>query len=800
MFGPYKWLLRGLAALVLLVGLTAGGTWLFARSSLPKVSGSTTVAGLGAPLEIVRDRSGVPHIFAQSRNDAYFGLGYAHAQDRLWQMELSRRTAAGRISELVGPPALEVDKLLRTLGLYRLAEIRAQRASPEARAVLAAYAAGVNAYLAGHNGALPPEFLVLRASPEPWQPADSLAWLGVMALDLAANWRSELLRLRLADRLDEAQLAQFFAPYPGTSGAVPANQAALYRELGRDFALERMIALLPGGETMAGSNNWVLAGGRTATGKPLLANDPHLRLGTPSLWYLAHVSWPGQDIVGGTLPGVPSIILGRNRRIAWGFTNTGPDVQDLYIEKLDPKDASRYVTPDGTAPFATRREVIRVRGGGDYELTVRSTRHGPVISDVMRRAGDAIPTGHVLALAWTALAEDDQTAEAGVIMSEAQDWPTFRRGLSHLHSPSQNVVYADVDGNIGFQMNGRVPIRRSDNPVKGIAPVPGWEARFDWDGTIPFEQLPSSFNPAGGALATANHKIVGDDYPFHLTFEWAEPYRIRRIHEMLAAQQRHSLDSFRRMQADIVSPMAREFLPVLLAAAPDSARGRAARKLLERWDGSMARDRPEPLLFAAWYRETTRGLYSDELGDRFEEAWGQRPLFVLPALTGAGDWCKDKTAGRPKTCSDVIAEALDRAWDELEKRHGSDPSRWRWGAAHAAALKHQPFTRIAGLRELFDLSAPTGGDAYTVNAGNMDIRDPETPFANIHAAGFRAIYDLDDLDRSLFMQSTGQSGNVLSSLYGNLVQPWAEVDYLPMSIRRRDAEAGAIGTLKLTPR
>lgn len=799
MFRARIWLLRGLAAFVLLAGLLAGGAWLYARSSLPKVAGSQSVAGLGGGVDIVRDRAGVPHIYAASRADAYLALGFVHAQDRMWQMDLNRRVAAGRLAEILGPSALDFDRLLRTLGLYRLAERRAERAPPEVRELLEAYARGVNAWLEQRGGVLPPEFLILRTSPEPWRPADSLAWLTVMALDLGGNWRGELLRLRLADRLNEAQMQEFFASYPGSSGGTPPSQATLYRELDRDFALERLAALLPG-EAAAGSNNWAVAGPRTATGKPLLANDPHLRLGAPSLWYLAHLSWPGQDVIGGTLPGVPSVILGRNRRIAWGFTNTGPDVQDLFIEKLDPQDRDRYVTPDGHAAFDTRRELIKVRGGKDVELAVRTTRHGPVISDVVRRAGEAAPAGHVLALRWTALEEDDRTVEAGLALSEAADWQQFRAALQRFHAPAQNVVYADVDGNIGFQVAGRIPIRKPDNPVKGAAPVPGWEARYDWDGVIPFDQLPSSYNPPSGALATANHKIVGDDYPYHITFDWAEPYRIRRIHELLATQAKHSLDSFRRMQADVVSPMVREFLPVMLAALPDNARGRTAKALLGAWDGSMAPDRPEPLIFLAWYRETTRGLYADELSDRFEEAWSFRALFVQAALAGQGNWCEDKSGGPPKTCKDVIAEAFERAWRELERRHGGDASRWRWGEAHAAALRHQPLTNVAPLRFLFDLSVPTGGDTFTINVGNMDLRDPDRPFANIHAAGFRAIYDLDDLDRSLFVQSTGQSGNLLSPLYGNLAKPWAAVEYLPMSIRRKDAEIGAMGTLRLTPK
>ena len=795
-----SWALRGGAALLLALGLAAAGLWLYARTSLPKLSGSERVAGISGKVEILRDRHGVPHITARSREDAYFGLGYVHAQDRLWQMHLNRHLGHGRLAELLGPRAVPHDRFLRMLGFTRLAERRLAAMPPETRRLLEAYAAGVNAALANHRGALPPEFLLLRLTPEPWQPADSMVYQSLMALDLGGNWRSELLRLRLSDRLDAEQLAQFFAPYPGDGGGAVPSQATLYRELDRNYAIDRLLAAYgQPADSVAGSNSWALAGSRTATGKPLLANDPHLRMSAPSLWYLAHLSWPGQDVIGATLPGLPGIVLGHNRRVAWSFTNTGADVQDVFIEKLDERDRTRYVTPEGAVPFETRHEVIKVKGEADVEITVRATRHGPVISDGIGRAADAVPAGHVLALAWTALEPEDHTMEGGLALAEAGDWAQFRRALELFGSPTQNVVYADVDGNIGFQVAGQVPIRGPDNPVKGMAPVPGWERRFDWIGRIPFDALPTAYNPPAGALATANHKIVPDNYPYYLGSEWAEPYRIRRIHELLSAQEKHSIDSFRRMQGDVVSLMAREFLPILLENAPDNEQGRQAKALLGPWRGGMDPDRPEPLLFAAWYREITRGLYADELGERFEEAWGLRPLFVRAALTGQGSWCNDRAAARDRSCREVIGEALDRAWEDLVQHHGSDPQRWRWGEPHAALMRHLPFAQVPVLQWLFNLSVPTGGDTYTIDVGSVDVADSLTPFGNIHGPGFRAIYDLDDLDRSLFMQSTGQSGNPLSPLYANFLQPWAEVEFVPMSTQAQTARAGALGTLVLLP-
>ena len=368
----------------LVIAAAAGYVWL--RQSLPQTSGTLAVAGLAAPVEVIRDANDIPHIYATSIADAHFALGYVHAQDRLWQMEMNRRVAAARLSEVFGAASLDTDRFLRTLGVYRAAEATIPRFDAATRAALDAYSAGVNAFLATRSGPLPPEFLAFGVVPEPWKPADSVAWLKMMAWDLGGNWATEILRLRLAQRLDSRQIAEFLPPYPGDTPLPVRDLAELYRGLAPAAATIVAVAppSLPEG---AGSNNWVIAGSRSVSGKPLLANDPHLGLNVPAIWYFAHLSAPGLDAIGATLPGSPMLVLGRNDRIAWGFTNTGPDVQDLYIEKIDGADPTRYATPDGTQAFAVRTETIRVKGAPDETLVVRSTRHGPVISDVSRVAG-----------------------------------------------------------------------------------------------------------------------------------------------------------------------------------------------------------------------------------------------------------------------------------------------------------------------------------------------------------------------------------------------------------------------------
>ena len=785
-----------LLALFLALAAAAGYAWL--RQSLPQLDGSLTLSGLRAPVEVVRDRHGVPHIYAGNVDDAQFALGFVHAQDRLWQMEMNRRIGSGRMSEALGAATLDADKFLRTLGVRRVAEATLKALSAEARSQLDAYAAGVNAFLAQRSGPLPPEFLLTGVTPESWHSADSVAWAKMMAWDLGGNWRSELLRLRLAKKLSTAQIGEFLPPYPGDAPLAIADYGALYRQL--DASKLASIAI-PGVTEDGASNNWVVTGSRTASGKPLLANDPHLGLAAPAVWYFAHLSAPGYEVMGATLPGVPGVVLGRNQRIAWGMTNTYPDVQDLYIERVDA--AGQVLSPQGWQKLATRSEVIKVKGQADVALTVRASRHGPLISDVFKPAAEALPQGYALALAWTTLREDDVSVQAGGKFATAANWNEFLAAARDFQSPQQNIVYADTAGNIGFVAPGRIPVRKPANDLKGQAPAPGWDARYDWDGFIAFEELPQSYNPAAGSIVTANHKIVPEDYPHFLTSEWHPPYRADRIAQLLVATPRHTTQSFARIQADTVSPRVREILPLLLKAKPQSAEAQQVLRELGLWNIDMAIEGAEPLIVSAWLRELGRLIYADELGDLFNGAWEHRAVFmrnVLADTDGQGRWCDDVTTPAKESCADLLPRALDLALADLKRRYGDDRKQWHWGEAHFALSEHRPFGRQPQLAKFFDVRVPSPGDTYTVNVGSSTLANEGAPFANRHAASLRAIYDLADLDKSMYMHATGQSGNLLSPLYGNFAERWSRVEYIPMSMKRSDAVADSLGTLKLLPR
>lgn len=683
-----RWVFRTVLLLLLLTAIAATVVYFTARSSLPQLSGVIRVDQvLAAPVEILRDRNAVPHVFGGSRNDTAFGLGFVHAQDRLWQMEINRRIAGGRLAEVFGAAALNTDKFLRTLGVRRKAAVAFSALKPETQSYLQAYADGVNAFLKQHDGVLPPEFLVFDIIPEPWAPADSLGWLKMMAWDLSGNWGTELARLGLSRRLSPQQIQEFFPPYPGDAPVALADHSDLYGRIARDLDFEGLAAALPEAPPEGiGSNNWVVNGKRTVTGSPLLANDPHLGLTSPALWYFAHLRTPAGDVIGATLPGLPGIILGHNGRIAWGFTNTGPDTQDLFIEQISPDDPARYITPNGSQPFSVREETIKVRDQVDIVLTIRETRHGPVISDVHDDAKNMIDDKHVLAFAWTALRDDDTTADSLVGLDAIEDWTGFVENFRRYVTPQQNIVYADRDGNTGFIAPGLVPVRHPENDIKGLSPSPGWEARYDWNGFIPFEELPRSYNPENGMIVTANHKIVPDSYPHFITTEWADPYRARRIEQLLNERAVHSVESFKQIQGDVLSLMVADLLPFMITAPlktnPDNPEAVAAHGLLQAWDGAMSANRAEPLIFMAWYRELTRLILADELGEGFSRLWKFRPQLMRNILSNAGGqgrWCHNVATNATTGCPELIAEALDAALNDLKARFGTDMARWRWG-------------------------------------------------------------------------------------------------------------------------
>ena len=729
----------GLVALIV-IGIAGLVGW--SAFSAPSPSGEARVAGLRASAEIVRDEQGTARIAAASPEDAWFALGYAHAQDRLFQMQLVRMVGRGRLAEWIGPPGVESDRFMRTLGLGHLAEAEVAAASPEVCAALDAYAAGVNSWIDGHGGPWPPEFVFLAATPERWQAEDSLVAAKLLGLMLTGNWTREALRGRIASSLgaDEAELL-LPAIHGGRSTIETAGSGA--------------------------SNIWALAGSRTTSGKPILANDPHLGLQIPGMWYLARLNAPGFEVTGATVPGIPFTLLGHNGRVAWGFTTTNGDASDLFIETVDPADPGRYLTPDGPRPFETRRETIRVRFAADEEIEIRTTRHGPVIGVP---GASRVPLGQdqVLSLAHAALAPGDRTAHAFRAFSFARTTEEFRRALMDMHAPMQNAFFADVSGHIGFVAAGRIPVRKGGD---GRLPARGADGRFDWAGWVPFTDLPQVADPPGGAIWNANNSVspaggrpfVGADYDL--------PYRADRIEALIAAVPRHDVSTSLAMQADVTSPMAVEVLPLLLGRLPErlGERSEWARIRLSAWDRRMVAEAPEPLVFVAWMRAIDRRLFAERLGTDFPAFWGLNPGVLMRVLSERPGACGP---GDGDPCAGMLAAALDEALDDLATRFGEDRGNWTWGRAHQARLDHPLARRLPVVGGWFGRAVPTPGGEDTLLRGAMRLSDADAPFANVHASGYRAVYDLADLDRSRYAISTGQSGNPWSAFYDDLVVGW----------------------------
>lgn len=783
-----KWVWRAVGAVLALLVVVACGGYAYLRASLPQTAGKIQVAGLSAPVEIVRDRYGIPHISAKSDADAWFALGFVHAQDRLFQMEITRRVGEGRLAELVGQQGLASDRFMRILGVARGAESSLAALSPDARAQLDAYAAGVNAFLA-HHPVLPPEFLLLNDTPAPWRPVDTLIWDRLMALQLSGNWRDELLRARLVKTIPAELLAALWPNRPPDGATTLAHLASLYDGI----PFDRLFAALPPplGPDRA-SNEWVVSGAHTATGRPILVNDPHLALTAPGPWYLVRIDAPGLSLVGATAPGVPAVILGHNTRIAWGFTTTGADTYDLFIERTDPQNPAQYLAPDGAQPFDSHTETIKVRGGSDVTITVRSTRHGPVISDAMANPDAGTAPGQLLALSSPAAYRTDTTAAAMFAVDRAQNWGDFVAALSGWQAPVQNVVYADVDGHIGFIMPGLIPRRKSGD---GWLPKPGWTGEYDWQGFAPFAELPRSFDPPAGRIVNANNRIVTDDFPVFITRDWAGSIRARRINELLDATARQDVYSSEAMLADTVSIFARETHDGLSRVTPNDDASRRALALLATWDGSMRRDRPEPLLFNAWVRSLLIALLHD--GNKYDlrNLLSERSRMVLEALDGTSVFCKDRVGG----CAKVVSDALSDALADLATRLHGDLAFWRWDSLHYAPFNHAVFERVPVLRNLFGFHVPTDGDFYTVNRAAPSIRDAEQPFADVHGPGYRAIYDLSNLEESRFVVAPGQSGNPLSRHWSDFVGLWASGRDLLIAADR--AQIGPNSeTLTLVPR
>jgi penicillin amidase len=777
----------------------------YASSALRPTEGRVRLEGLNEEVEVFTDRWGVPHIYAKTTDDVYFAQGYLHAAERLWQMDFTRRAAQGRLAEVVGVAGLPLDRFFRTLGFWRLAKKLAKDYDDESRALAVPYHAGFIAAL--RTLPKPAEYQLLNAEPAfPDVLEDTLVDVASIALmmsfQLSANWPFELLRAELAAHLG-VERARELTPFINAEGPIVAMTSAEFPTIAQQF---RDAAYAAGVRPGVGSNNWVASGAKTTTGKPLLANDPHLMVQMPAIWMEMHLVAPDLDVAGASLPGVAGISIGHNQRVAWGFTNTQADVTDLYVEHLS-EDRKKYEYKGKWLPVKRIREKITVLGEPKPILhEVLETRHGPLISSTI--AGGTSPEivenriSEAVAFRWIQR-ELPLSAKATSMLNHVSNWEEFREATRAWPIAGQNMIYADVDGNIGYQFTGTVPIRTKGT---GVVPVPGWTGEYDWKGTIPFDDLPRVFNPEQGFIATANHRMVDVDYPYLLTHDWEMPHRIRRIVAMLTAKERLDHDDFKAMHMDTFSGIAADLVPLFLQAEIAGERETEAIKHVETWDLRLDTDAIGGSIFNAWFARVAEALFAQKLGPQlFEEyyprkAWttnhaydATREILVNPQAFWVGGDGTDNAGQRDR----LLGEALTKALADLEARLGADMNDWRWGRLHQVHFRHILANAIPPLNELFSAGPfEVGGGDDTVNRG---VLHPSEGFADGAIASYRQIIDLADFDRSVSIITTGNSGNPASPHFADQAPMWATGEYHPMPFTRGAVEAASEGMLVLAP-
>ncbi|MGR3248483.1 MAG: penicillin acylase family protein [Paracoccus sp. (in: a-proteobacteria)] len=817
----FRWLLRLAGGLVLLVVIAVIGVYWLASRSLPDYDKTRRVAGLVQPVEIVRDNASVPHIFGENDADVFFALGYAHAQDRLWQMITLRRTAQGRLSEVFGLRTVNVDKLLRRLDIYTAARRSVDAQDADTLALLRAYSDGVNARIDEVNeGALgrgAPEMFLFNAPVSPWQPADSIALGKVMALRLTGHLGREVRRARVSLALPEPEMIEDILPdAPGSGIAALPAYAALFPGLAPRYAAAdarpHPLSPIRPPELAGASNAFAAASSRSAAGGTLLANDPHLGLSAPSVWYLARMELSSGGVIGGTIPGIPVVLVGRSTNLGWGLTTAYTDDQDVHIEKLNPENPEEYQTPDGWKTFETRDSIVTVKDETSVTLRLRWTDNGPVLSGNDYRLSDITPQGHVASVAWTGLTEEDRTLTAGINLMRAPDRATALAALEDLAAPSQNIVLADKDG-IAMKTVGHLPRRDAEHETQGRMPSRGWIAKNRWQGVLPYSANPEFVDPSGGLLANTNNKILDRPFPLHVTFDWGDTQRIHRLQRLLGTRQVHTRDSFIEAQTDTVSYTARSLLPLIGAdlwftgeAAPEGTQERLrqrALQLLAEWNGEMNEHLPEPLIYSAWLRALQSRLIQDDLGPLAAEFGHVDPIFierVYRDIDGASEWCDVRQSGPTETCTDIARLALDDALIWISETWGTALESLRWGDAHQAAQDHQVLGEVPVLRYFVNIRQSTSGGDNTLMRGQSKGGFGDDAFQNVHAAGYRGVYDFADPESSVYIISTGQSGHPLSRHYDDLSQLWRRGEYLPMTLDEELARAGAVGVTRLLPR
>ncbi len=755
------WIAGGLIALVL-VGVI--GLNLFLSNSKPQITGEANVSILSEDVIVTRDDMGVPHINAKSDEDMYRAQGYVQAQDRLFQMDLSRRQASGRLAEVIGESAVNTDKFFRTFSLRNAAEMSWDGYDAESKQILEWFAEGVNAFMDEVKGTskLTFEFKLLGYEPEPWTPIDSLTIGKFMAYDLGGNWNLQAFRHWALQNYSAEEMEELMFSYPDNAKSIiEANIANPVQVVGAFDA-----DLLP--NEFNGSNNWVVAGSKTESGQPLLADDPHLGLSSPSVWYQMHLQSPEQNVSGVIFAGIPGIILGHNEEIAWGVTNVNPDVQDLYIETVNPNNPHEFKYDDEWYRAEVRDEPILVKGGETIDFEVIVTRHGPVISNVILQ--EEKPNA-VLSMQWTAL-EPTRELQAVIGFNKASNWSEFEKALEDFNAPAQNFVFADNSGTIAYKANGNVPIRKKGNAE---LPVPGDSSEYGWEGYIPYDELPRVVNPSNGFIATANNEVVGAEYPYHLSNIWAQPYRYERIVEMLEASDKLTVQDMKDIQMDAKNLYAIEFLPSLLGTIESNADAKYqdAIAALKDWNYFDTTEQAAPLIFHHLMSELQESLFINEMPeDVFKIMPGKAQILdEMLRKTYAGgtvQWI-EKRGGLEK----FVITAFEKSMNHLSDEYGSNVAKWQWGDYHQLTFDHP----VGGANKYVGLllnakKVPVDGSKITVMAAGFDRE------GNVdHGASWRFIADLNDLSSAEHIVGPGQSGHVKSNWYHNQVQDWADGKY-----------------------
>ncbi len=806
------WWQKALLTAIGLAGVSGGAYYYLTRRPLPRKDGKLVLQGLHENVEVITDWYGIPHIYAENEDDLYFAQGYVHAQDRLWQMDLNRRIGSGRLSEIVGSAALELDRFCRHLGMHRSAERGVAHLSTHNRRMLETYARGVNAFIEKKSRRLPIEFTLLRYRPEPWKPSDSLQWGKMMGWNLSGNWETEIIRAKLVARLGTERAARLESGYdPQHPLIIPPGVEYNGINLGLLEQYEQ-IKELSGFGILGGSNNWVVDGTMTATGAPMLCNDPHLGQTAPSIWYECHLIAGDIDVVGASFPGAPGVIIGHNQYIAWGQTNAVSDVEDLYIEKFHPTQPHLYEFEGQWEEARVIREEIKIRGKKEPVIEeVRVTRHGPIITTLQMSDENGAATELPLAIHWTGL-EQSNIISSVQKLNRATNWDEFRTALRDWDVPPQNFVYADIAGNIGYIMAGAIPIRKKG---QALLPSPGWTGEYEWAGMIPFEELPQTYNPEQHFVVTANNRVVDDTYPYYITNEWLNGYRAQRIRDMLTTRGKLTRFDMAAIQADVYSIPASQLVPQILTIQPGTQLERAALEMLHTWDYVLTPESVGAAIYITFYHRFERMVLDAIIGDdehllqsylgtgstllALMNGYANRskPL-VIRLLTEHDDswFANSAIPNGPTSWNSALTRAFSASIQELQTQFGNDLTHWHYGKIHKMTYNHA-LGLVKPLNIFFNRGPyGVGGDADTVN---VSVSLPLNPREVITAPSYRQIVDLGNLHNSLSSHGPGQSGHPTSKHYDDFIHLFLTVEHHPMLYNRDTIEENSQGVLHLWP-